>query len=521
MKLPVIERDEAHFVQASRQMLQTGHLFQIRFQEQTRFQKPPGINWLQAFFVSMVGDADQPNIWPYRIPSILGAWISVLLTYYFASRLLPRETAFLGAAFLASSLLLLVESHMAVIDSALLCSIVLMQGALWQIVMATWSNSRNAPIHPMWSWIFWIAMALGVVLKGITPLVGFLTILSFSICTKRWVWLRELRWHQGGVIFVLITLAWLIPLNVSEHSNYLWQMIHRDLLPKLQGGHESHGFPPLYHLFLLPITFWPGSLFLWPACIYAYRHRYEKVVQFLLAWIVPTWLFFEIMPTKLPQYVLPTFPAIALLCSLAVTQGKEVTFGLRCLQVGWGLLSLCLALFLGLIPFILLGHPLFTALIMATVIPFMSFFAIYYAWHGAPRNASVVILILSILVYPFVFSNIIPALTPLWISKSVAEHIKLNQSLWVSNQYAEPGLVFYLNTKKVHYVSSAKIAMQHCNIGEGYALFGKNEYTPTKEMPTVLINGYHYSKGKWVELVLVTCNNARPGTYNQTHSRPV
>ena len=100
-KIPTIDRDEAHFAQASRQMVENDEYFQIRFQEVTRYQKPPGINWLQAGFVHLLSSPESGQIWPYRIPSALGAWLSVLLTYFFASQFILRKTALLGAGFLA------------------------------------------------------------------------------------------------------------------------------------------------------------------------------------------------------------------------------------------------------------------------------------------------------------------------------------------------------------------------------------------------------------------------------------
>ncbi len=146
--LPVVDRDEAHFAQASRQMMQTGNYFQVRFQEKTRFQKPPGINWLQAATVKLFSHPDSVKIWPYRLPSFLGALFAVLLTYAFGRRFFCQKTALLGALFLASSLLLVIESHMAVIDTSLLCSVVLMQGALWVIYQRT---REKKPAHWAWS----------------------------------------------------------------------------------------------------------------------------------------------------------------------------------------------------------------------------------------------------------------------------------------------------------------------------------------------------------------------------------
>ena len=118
--IPITDRDEAHFVQATHQMLETSHYFQIRFQEKTRFQKPPGINWLQALSVSTVSDTNHAPLCAYRLPSFLSALLSVLFLYYFSRRYVTNTTACLSAAFLALSLLLTVEGHLAVIDSALL-----------------------------------------------------------------------------------------------------------------------------------------------------------------------------------------------------------------------------------------------------------------------------------------------------------------------------------------------------------------------------------------------------------------
>ena len=139
--IQVIDRDEAHFIQATRQMLETNNYFQIRFQDTTRFQKPPGINWLQAIAVKLCSTVKSSDIWPYRIPSVLGGVLSVLLLYYFCLRYTNNITAFIAASLLASSFLLVIEEHMAVIDSSLLASVIVMQGSLLIIYTATNKNN--------------------------------------------------------------------------------------------------------------------------------------------------------------------------------------------------------------------------------------------------------------------------------------------------------------------------------------------------------------------------------------------
>src|SRR5947208_9358330 len=78
--IPPLDRDEARFAQASRQMLETGDFLRIRFQEEARNKKPAGIYWLQAASVSLFSNAASKEIWPYRVPSLLGAMAAVLVT---------------------------------------------------------------------------------------------------------------------------------------------------------------------------------------------------------------------------------------------------------------------------------------------------------------------------------------------------------------------------------------------------------------------------------------------------------
>src|SRR5437762_9157261 len=79
--IPPLDRDEARFAQATRQMLETGDFLRIRFQDEARNKKPAGIHWLQAAAVSAFAGPDSNAIWPYRLPSIIGALGAVLLTF--------------------------------------------------------------------------------------------------------------------------------------------------------------------------------------------------------------------------------------------------------------------------------------------------------------------------------------------------------------------------------------------------------------------------------------------------------
>src|SRR5580700_4418534 len=81
MSIPVLDRDEARFAQATRQMLETGDFLHIRFMDEARNQKPAGIYWLQAAAVGTFSTPRSTEIWPYRLPSLIGAGVAVLLTF--------------------------------------------------------------------------------------------------------------------------------------------------------------------------------------------------------------------------------------------------------------------------------------------------------------------------------------------------------------------------------------------------------------------------------------------------------
>ncbi len=124
----------------------------------------------------------------------------------------------------------------------------------------------------------------------------------------------------GVPLALLIAGPWLIAIMVATGGGFAGESLGHDLLGKLIHGEESHGAPPGTYLVAALVTLWPGSLALAGAARLAWRERAEPAVRFLIAWIVPFWLLLELVPTKLPHYVLPAYPALALLSGLRAHQ---------------------------------------------------------------------------------------------------------------------------------------------------------------------------------------------------------
>ena len=134
--LPVIDRDEARFVQASRQMLETRDFVRIRYQDEARNKKPVGIYWLQAAMVAAVSTPQSPAVWPYRMVSLFGATGAILLLFHFGAQIFDRRTALLGASLAAATLDAIFEAHIATTDATLSATAVAAQGALGVVFLS-------------------------------------------------------------------------------------------------------------------------------------------------------------------------------------------------------------------------------------------------------------------------------------------------------------------------------------------------------------------------------------------------
>ncbi len=182
--------------------------------------------------------------------------------------------------------------------------------------------TRGGPAAHRWTWLlFWLGMAGAVLLKGpIGPMVAGLTGLALVVWDRRAGWLASLRWDWGLIVFAGIVLPWALAITVETDGGFWGMAVGGDLAPKLFGGQEGHGAPPGYFLLLSPVLLFPAVLLAPAAAVAGWRGRAEPAIRFALCWLVPSWLVFELVPTKLPHYTLPCFGAIAWLMAAALTR---------------------------------------------------------------------------------------------------------------------------------------------------------------------------------------------------------
>jgi 4-amino-4-deoxy-L-arabinose transferase-like glycosyltransferase len=451
--VPPLDRDESRFAQATAQMLETRDFVVIRYQDQPRFKKPVGIHWLQAASVKVFSRPEARQIWAYRIPSLLGAMLAAAACAWGAGAFFGPQAGMLAGAMLGGSFLLSTEAFIAKTDAVLCGATTLALAALARL----YAEARDGPrAGKRTVLMFWLAVAVGILVKGpVTPLVVTLTLLALVAMDRRPAWLARLNLYWGLILVLLVVGPWAGAVTVATDGAFWSQAVAGDLAPKLAGGQETHGAPPGYHTALVWLLAFPMTLLLPAALVGAWERRREAGVRFAIAWLVPTWIFFELLPTKLVHYPLPAYGALAWLAAAAVSDHP----GPRARWAGavlGGVVGVALAI--GCFYLVSIygdASDLTAATLAGGLLAAAGLVGGYMLVRRAPRGALVGALALGVLGHAALAAGLAPRLDPLWLSARVEKAMakaRLLPRQGVADApvavagYAEPSLVFALGT---------------------------------------------------------------------------
>jgi 4-amino-4-deoxy-L-arabinose transferase-like glycosyltransferase len=459
-QIPPVDRDEAYYAQATKQMVETGNYLDIHYQNDVRYRKPIGIYWLQAAVVDAaqsLGMAGAPaTIWLYRLPSLLGSVGAVLAIYWCALAFVARRGALLAGLMMAGSAALGVEARLAKTDAVLLLTVVVAMGVLARAYLQSRAASRDDDVnvnrlHWPLPAMFWTAIAAGILAKGplIVMVVG-LTAGTVSIFDRSARWLTALRPLPGVAWMLLLALPWFVAIDLRTGDAFLVHSLGHDMLAKIVGGQESHGAPPGAYLLLFFVTFFPASTLAPIALPGIWAARREAVTGFLLAWLVPSWIVLELVATKLPNYVLPLYPAIAVLLAGAIETKTLSNRPELTRAAAWWFVFPLIASGLAIAASVIVDGNLVPA-----AWPFLTAAVVcgFYAWRsyaddGAER-AFLRGFVAAICAVIGIYSIVLPSLTPLFPSVPLAEilrHATCANPRAASAGYEEPSLVFLAGT---------------------------------------------------------------------------
>jgi 4-amino-4-deoxy-L-arabinose transferase-like glycosyltransferase len=507
LAMPPLDRDESRFAQATAQMLETDDLVVIKFQDQPRFKKPVGIHWLQAASVSAFSAAENRGIWAYRIPSLLGAMLAAAACAWGAAALFDPRTGLLAGSILGATFLLSTEAFIAKTDAALCGSTTLAMAALAKM----YADSLAGRKPTNWTKLaFWSGLAVAALIKG--P-VGLLTVIMAALALWAWdrkgAWLKDLGWGWGLILFAGVVLPWAMMITVATDGAFWGTAIAGDLAPKMAGGQEGHSGPFGYHALISPLLVYPATLLLPAALALAWKGRGEPGVRFAVCWLVPTWLMFEILPTKLAHYTLPAMGGMAMLMAAAVRE----PLGNLVRRIGAGLtafVSLLLAAVAvyGMTSFGQGADLIWTVLTVLLLLAAGVVGAVLLLRRQSAR-ALVISGALGVLAHACLVGGLMPHLEPLFLSKDIADALdkaKLSPRSGAPGPvavtgYSEPSLVFLLGTATE--LTDGEQAAQAIVQGRPAVVEAREEDVFRKTLtaegltpkPVAVVEGQNYSDG--------------------------
>lgn len=310
----LVPTDEGRYAEMGREMLATGDWITLRLNGIKYFEKPPLQNWMNALTFAVFGLGD----WQARLWTGLCGLIGVASVAYTGNKLFSRRVGVIAALVLGSSFYWAGMGHVNSLDMGLsgmmvLCMCGLLVG---QRDGVSDTERRNAML------VCWAGMALATMSKG---LIGFVlpgaVLVIYTLLTRDWALWARLHMGKGLILFFAITAPWfiLIALKNPEHPHFFF--IHEHFQRFTSGVHNRGG--AWYYFFpflLLGIVPWLGVLLqgLWTGV--KEQSQGFQPRKLLLVWAVFFFFFFSISGSKLPGYILPIFPALALLIAFYVDQ---------------------------------------------------------------------------------------------------------------------------------------------------------------------------------------------------------
>ena len=309
----LFDADEPAYAGAAREMLERGDWITPHFNGRLRFDKPILFYWLIGLSYRLLGVSE----FAVRCWSALAGVVLVLLVAWAGRRWFGERAGLSAGLALAANPLAALLGRAAVTDMLLtLCMTVALLAALEALGGAAERTGR-------WVALGWGAMALAVLVKGPVGLLIPVLVLGGTA-----VVLREARptlgrllpW-QGPALFLALTVPWYALVLAANGRAFIDGFVIKHHLGRFTGVVSSHAGPLWYYLPVLLIGFFPWSAFvprsLWAAALVARRRRAgtsaERVVVACAVWVGTVFLFFSLAATKLPSYLFPAFPALALL----------------------------------------------------------------------------------------------------------------------------------------------------------------------------------------------------------------
>ena len=311
----LVNPDEGRYAEIPREMVASGDWTTPRLNDIKYFEKPALQYWATATAYTLFGE----HQWTARLWSALTGFLGVLMVYFTGRRLFGATAGWYAALVLGSSLLYVLIGHVNTLDmgvsfflSAAVCAFLLAQ-----------HDGADARARGRWMLAAWAALALALLSKGLIGLVlPGAALFLYVLIERDWRLLGRLHLVAGSVLLLALSLPWFVAVSRANPEFFHFFFIHEHFERFLTKQHGRYQ-PPWYFIPVLLAGMLPWTITLFDALGRAWKREPEKKFQtqrFLLLWSALVFVFFSVSDSKLVSYILPIFPALALLIGLRLAQ---------------------------------------------------------------------------------------------------------------------------------------------------------------------------------------------------------
>jgi 4-amino-4-deoxy-L-arabinose transferase-like glycosyltransferase len=347
--LPLIDRDEPRFAEASREMIQRADYVVPYFNNKLRLDKPPLAYWAQMASYRIFGESD----FSARFPSAIAAALVALVIFAWSRRNGATAVGWWAAIIFTLSLQTFVHAKAAVADMWLVLFMTLAHWSGYELLTRSFPPAACqtpvrlrpvAPYHPTRWWLtFYLSLAFGFLAKGPIAWVPLLTVGATIILARDWQLARHFKFLRGILLMLAVVALWGIPALIRTHGEFLAIGIGRHVISRSLATMEGHGASSFgMYLLLLPfyfvsilVSFFPWSIKLPWLIRQLWRQRKIAITDpgycrneldnYLITGIAIIFVIFTLVATKLPHYTLPAFPLLALLLARHWQKAAAIT----------------------------------------------------------------------------------------------------------------------------------------------------------------------------------------------------
>ncbi len=320
----LVRPDEGRYAEIAREMAQTGDWITPRLNGIKYFEKPPLQYWMTAAAYKAFGEHE----WTARLWAALTGFSGVLLVGFAGARLFSRRAGFYAATVLASSVLYALIGHINTLDMGVTFCLTL---GLLAFLLAQRGDARTRETR-LWMLLAWTAMGFGFLSKGLIGLaLPVAAMFAYAMVHRDISFLKRLEPVAGIAIMLAITLPWIITVSIANPEFAHFFFIHEHFQRFLTQVHHRTA-PWWYFIPILIAGMLPWTVMLGPALNAAWKGdpvaRPFKPRRFLLLYTAVIFTFFSVSQSKLPSYILPIFPALALVLGewLARVRGRTLAW---------------------------------------------------------------------------------------------------------------------------------------------------------------------------------------------------